>query len=93
MQELVDKCEWEWTTQEGYNGYCVTGPNGNSIFLPATGYRSGAGRSGNGSEGFYWGSTPIGFNGACTMALSDYDLHSVGGSLRHYGQTVRPVTE
>lgn len=94
MRELVDKCEWEWTTQEGYNGYRVTGPNGNSIFLPAAGYRAGAGRSGNGSHGFYWGSTPVegSTNDACTMGLSSDD-HSVGCSNCHYGQSVRPVSE
>ncbi len=37
MQELVDSCTWTWTTKEGVIGYKVTGPNGNSIFLPASG--------------------------------------------------------
>lgn len=37
MQELVDSCIWTWTTKEGVIGYKVTGPNGNSIFLPASG--------------------------------------------------------
>lgn len=32
--ELHNECEWEWAG----NGYLVTGPNGNSIFLPAAGY-------------------------------------------------------
>lgn len=41
MQELVDKCTWEWTQINGINGYKVTGPNGNSIFLPATGFKNG----------------------------------------------------
>ena len=36
-EELKNKCRWEWTTQNGVNGYKVTGPNGNSIFLPAAG--------------------------------------------------------
>lgn len=33
-EELLGKCSWEWTTVNGTNGYTVTGPNGNSIFLP-----------------------------------------------------------
>ena len=38
FQELIDNCEWEWTKESGsYWGYKVTGPNGNSIFLPAGG--------------------------------------------------------
>lgn len=37
--ELIKECTWEWTTQNGVNGYKVIGPNGNSIFFPAAGYR------------------------------------------------------
>ena len=33
--ELRDKCSWLWTTRNGVSGCLVTGPNGNSIFLPA----------------------------------------------------------
>ena len=38
IKELNDNCTWQWTTLNGVNGYRVTGPNGNSIFLPAAGY-------------------------------------------------------
>ena len=31
FEELINKCTWTWTG----NAYRVTGPNGNSIFLPA----------------------------------------------------------
>ncbi len=34
-QELLSNCTWEWTTRNSVNGYQVTGPNGNSLFLPA----------------------------------------------------------
>ena len=55
-QELIDKCRW---TENG-NDYKVTGPNGNSIFLPShTRYRTCAGML-NGGEGYYWSSTPDG---------------------------------
>lgn len=37
--ELLSKCTWTWTSQGGKNGYKVTGKNGNSIFLPASGWR------------------------------------------------------
>lgn len=36
-QELINKCKWTSTTRNGVNGYTVTGPNGNSIFIPAAG--------------------------------------------------------
>ena len=35
---LQEKCSWEWKSVNGVGGYEVTGPNGNSIFLPAAGY-------------------------------------------------------
>jgi hypothetical protein len=42
MRELSDKCTWKWTSQNNVSGYRVTGPSGNSIFLPAGGYRDGS---------------------------------------------------
>ncbi len=38
--ELKKECKWEWTVQDELEGYKVTGSNGNSIFLPAGGYRN-----------------------------------------------------
>lgn len=49
LNELITKCEWKF---EG-NGYKVTGPNGNSIFLPADGYRYGEEWIGKGTAGYY----------------------------------------
>ena len=34
-EELKAECQWSWNG----SGYKVTGPNGNSIVLPASGYR------------------------------------------------------
>ena len=47
--ELLAECKWEFTG----NGYKVTGPNGNSIFFPAAGYRYGDKWYGNGNAGYY----------------------------------------
>lgn len=38
FNELYSKCTWTYTSQNGVNGIKITGPNGNSIFLPMTGY-------------------------------------------------------
>ncbi len=56
FDELKKKCEWEWTTQNGVNGYKVIGPNGNYIFFPAAGYRSNTWLLKAGEEGNYWSS-------------------------------------
>jgi len=56
-QELLDNTTAEWTTINDVNGCKFTGPNGNSIFLPAAGaiYRSRA--SLDGRNGIYWSSS------------------------------------
>ena len=59
FNELQEKCTWVWTTRGGANGYEVTSKiNGNSIFLPAVGYRAEKSLESNGVRGMYWVSTP-----------------------------------
>ncbi|MBR3076094.1 MAG: hypothetical protein IKH11_10140, partial [Bacteroidales bacterium] len=55
--ELITKCTWTWTTQNGVNGRLVTGPNGKSIFLPAAGLRYDTYLGSAGSNGYYWSSS------------------------------------
>ncbi len=90
--ELSTNCTWTWKTQNGVGGQLVTGPNGNSIFLPAAGYRYGTSLDDAGSYGWYWSSSLnldypphadlIYFNSG------DYGRHNSG---RLHGHTVRPV--
>lgn len=60
-QELLDNCTWECVTQNEMAGFLVTGPNGNSIFLPAAGVitsrMSATEVSNKGTQGCYWTST------------------------------------
>ena len=93
-QELVDKCTWTWTTQGGHNGYKVTGKNGKSIFLPATGWRDGTSPKYVGEYGNYWGSTPYerGTDGAYNLGFNS-SYHYVGWGYRDCGRSVRPVVE
>lgn len=53
IDELTNLCEWKWSTENGHNGFIVEGPNGNSIFLPAAGFSTGANA---GTRGYYWSS-------------------------------------
>ena len=94
LNELRTMCTWTWTTQNGVNGYKVTGSSGVSIFLPAAGYR-GSSLNSAGSIGSYWSSTPVGDNDglyACYLFLYSY-YHSMDTYPRLYGQSVRPVLE
>ncbi|MCQ2242626.1 MAG: fibrobacter succinogenes major paralogous domain-containing protein [Bacteroidaceae bacterium] len=57
QDELRGKCTWTWTTQNGVKGYKVTSKtNGNSIFLPAAGYRDNGSLCYDGDLGHYWSS-------------------------------------
>lgn len=92
LEELKNKCTWEWTKHNGVKGYKVTGPNGNSIFLLAAGYRDGSSLGYVGSKGFYWSSTPYDSYRAYYLNFSSvgqgmYNYH------RSYGQSVRLVAE
>ncbi len=93
FQELNDNCTWTWATRNGKNGYEVIGKNGNSIFLPAAGYRNGTDHYSAGSYGNYWSSslstgTPCGgrnlgfYSGSVELDYWNY---------RQYGRSVRPV--
>jgi uncharacterized protein (TIGR02145 family) len=94
LEELNSKCTWQWTTQKGINGYKVTGPNGNSIFMPAAGCREGSSLYSAGEYGFYWSSTPYESkdNNAYSLYFDSSD-HNVYWDSRYYGQSVRPVSE
>ena len=91
QQELIDKCTWEWTTLNGVNGYRVTGPNGNSIFLPGAGYRDGAGVY-EGSAGNCWSSSlgSSSSNNAYFLAFFSPTYYRYS-YYRYDGLTVRPV--
>lgn len=53
FEELLRSCTKEWTEENGVAGYKFTGPNGNSIFLPAAGSRTINTVSGAGATGVY----------------------------------------
>ena len=94
MNELRVNCTWTWTTQNGVNGYRVTGPNGNSIFLPAAGVCVMSSRNYIGEYGRYWVSTPY----ESITYYAYYLYFSSGGygvdwSGRYSGYTVRPVSD
>lgn len=54
FQELWEECQWLWDVKE--KRMVVVGPNQNTVFLPASGYRGGAsgGLNDVGSNGYYW---------------------------------------
>ena len=110
VQELSNGsyCQWEWRTINGNNGYLITGPNGNRIFLPAAGLMMNSSVSYNGT-GLSYQTSRQGTSADYNYTLSarpEYSAdHYVLGwyewvpfknwnepTLRCYGRSIRPVT-
>lgn len=92
FDELISKCTWTWCQYKGVDGYKVTGSTGNSIFLPATGYRLGTSLFNN-DCGNYWSASHNENNDGSAWYLSFFrgyytcnDRYGLGN-----GHTVRPV--
>ena len=94
--ELVSNCNRQWTTQNGVKGMRFTSKkNGNSVFFPAAGWRSGTSTYLAGERGSYWSSTPYESNPQYAYYLYFGSGGSAGTdwSSRSDGLTVRPVVE
>ncbi|MBO4605754.1 MAG: Ig-like domain-containing protein [Bacteroidales bacterium] len=93
--ELREKCTCVWTTQGARDGILITGPNGNSIFLPAGGEWSGTTLYGEETYGSYWTSSlrvPTSTHSAYYIEFRE-TLPNVSwdDDLRYYGKNIRPV--
>ncbi len=92
LNELFS-CTHEWVTQNGVNGRKFTGPNGNSIFLPAAGNHEGSDLDNAGAYGLYWASSLSADYPYCAWYLyfgaNGYSMNDDG--VRYYGYSVRPV--
>ena len=89
--ELIDKCTWTETTQNDVYGLLVTGPNGNTIFLPATGGRFDDGLYHTGSHGGYWSRTLYEYASNESYGLFFGSGRLDWNSYRDNGFTVRAV--
>lgn len=92
--ELLEKTTHEFTEVNGVPGYRFTGKNGNSIFLPAAGYRDGVEKSGEEALGQYWLSevSPTNSDYGKTISFSESGARQ-GASKRSLGLSVRTVRE
>ena len=93
IQELCDSCYWQWTQRNGVNGQLVTGPNGNTMFLPAASHRWYDSLISAGSDGSYWSRTLSSGNqgGAYSLYFKSGILGFWKFDNRGYGFTVRAV--
>lgn len=94
IAELVNRCVWTWAKVEGVLGFVVTGPSGNSIFMPAGGMRSVNDKIGRDEQGNYWSGSRYETRNDCAYALEfDYRANRIyhGHRQRHLGMMIRPV--
>ncbi len=94
--ELMHKCKKKETTRNGTKGFLITGPNGNSIFLPYAGYINydphyGPTYKEVGAKGQYWSSS-LSYNRCSWFFFIDSRMPDyIPCTARAYGLTVRPV--
>jgi hypothetical protein len=104
LYDLCNKCDWEWISMNGVNGYLVKGRGSfasYSIFLPCAGriysdskYNASARAElyDVGAEGYYWSSVPVNdFESSWNLAFqsNNYELNYY--YYRSTGRSIRPV--
>lgn len=108
MAELVKQCDWTPSIQNGTKGYIVKSKlNGNSIFLPFSGYKTGHGTKGSQREycttqGYYWTSTLAESKDKMDATVLKIQKTEAKGDEGYYGMmplhrttgcVIRPVTK
>ena len=90
--ELITQCTWKDTTYNNVSVWQVTGPNGNSIYLPKVGYKNNTSVT---AGCYYWSSTlnTTNSNDQCNRALyiNAANRSSAMYGLRYVGMPVRAV--
>ena len=91
--ELIEECTVSWNDEK--KGLDITGPSGNSIFLPAEGYvRPGDIKAVyKNLEGDYWSRMPLSQTGARSLHFHSGHVYPLLSSYRSYGFSVRPCRE
>lgn len=88
-EELFDQCGRKWNKRR--KGYVLTGPNKNTLFLPAKGWQhwNEEGVYNVDGNGNYWSSTPNGKNHARCVYFNIGYVYPRGNDYRLDGFSVR----
>ena len=95
FEELFTECKKEWVedTENHVAGYKFTGPNGNSIFLPAAGIRTQGNVSGEGLNGYYLSGSINATDNRFAMAYSfDQNVARRTSTPVYQALAIRPVS-
>ncbi|MBR5035219.1 MAG: hypothetical protein IKX71_07915 [Bacteroidales bacterium] len=95
QNELLENCTWICTTRNGINGYeVISKVNGNSIFLPAAGYKGDSSviRE-DGEVGLYWSSSLTEGSStytSCRLRFAENEIDHIDIN-RSFALQIRPV--
>ena len=92
FQELNSNCDSEWTDEDGVAGRRFTSRiNGNSVFFPASGNRSGTGLNNRGSNGHYWSASLYSQTSGFHLLFYSSGVNPAYNYYRFFGFPVRAV--
>ena len=95
IKELLDNTEYKWFenyNSSGVKGRKFTGSNGNSIFIPAAGWRFNSSFESRGISGYFWSSTLMTSDPKYAWGIIfGSDADNITESQRHNGCVVRAV--
>ena len=89
QKELIQYCTWTWDEENCIKGYTVVGPNGNSVFFPATCVTSNTDEE---PKGKYWASQRFTNQSSSSLYFNQNGPLS-STSQRCSGLSVRPVLD
>ena len=90
--ELFNNCSRRGTRVNGVYGIQFIGPNGKSVFFPASGYYENSTVNNAGNNGSYWSlSLPSSIYGGASAASIRSDSAYMGTDSRCHGLSIRPV--
>lgn len=87
--ELICNCNWEW--QDEHSGYLITGPNGNTMFLPAAGCVIGDGIKYEKQFGYYWTGESSPNNNFAKELLFGKGQINIESGRKNVGRSIRAV--
>lgn len=94
IEELIANCTWTTTKEGGRTVLKGTGRNGNSIILPATGYREDGEHYRASDSGYCWSSSNWNYSDTAGALSYSVDGNPVLINFDYYfGMPIRPVTE
>lgn len=89
VAELIGNCKWEW--QDEHSGYLITGPNGNTMFLPAAGCVIGDGIKYEKQFGYYWTGESSPANNFAKELLFGKGQINIESGRKNVGRSIRAV--